>query len=34
VETLMYVGTSRAKTYLVVLIGQDAPQTVRAAFSA
>lgn len=33
VEALMYVGTSRAKTYLVVLMGQDAPQTVRAAFS-
>jgi len=24
-ESLLYVGTSRAKTYLVVLLGQDAP---------
>jgi hypothetical protein len=28
VETLMYIGASRAKAYLVVLLGQDAPQAV------
>ena len=28
-EALMYVGTSRAKTYLAVLLGQDAPAIVR-----
>jgi len=29
VEALMYVGTSRAKTYLVVLLEEDAPAFVR-----
>jgi len=32
-EALMYVGTSRAKTYLVVLLGQDAPGIVRDALA-
>jgi hypothetical protein len=31
VETLMYVGTSRAKAYLVVLLSVDAPEAVRQA---
>lgn len=30
-ETLMYVGTSRAKTYLVILVGQDAPPAIQTA---
>lgn len=30
-ETLMYVGTSRAKTYLVILVGQDAPPVIQTA---
>ena len=29
VDVLMYVGTSRAKHYLIVLQGQDAPSTVQ-----
>ncbi|MHB8598529.1 MAG: NERD domain-containing protein [Ktedonobacteraceae bacterium] len=33
-ESLMYVGTSRAKTYLVVLLGLDAPGIVRSALTA
>jgi hypothetical protein len=32
-EALMYVGMSRAKTYLVVLLGQDAPGIVRDALA-
>jgi hypothetical protein len=32
-ETLMYVGTSRAKAYLVVLISTNAPETIRKAFT-
>ena len=32
-EALMYVGTSRAKTYLVVLLGQDALGIVRDALA-
>ena len=31
VEMLLYVGTSRAKTYLVVLVDQNAPPVVRKA---
>jgi hypothetical protein len=30
-ESLMYVGTSRAKTYLAILVGQDAPTAIEAA---
>jgi len=33
IEVLMYVGTSRAKTYLVVLLDQSAPATVHQALS-
>lgn len=33
-EALMYVGMSRAKTYLAVLLGQDAPQVIRDALAA
>jgi superfamily I DNA/RNA helicase len=31
VEALMYVGTSRAKTYLVILVDKNAPEGVRTA---
>jgi len=33
IEVLMYVGTSRAKTYLVVLLDESAPATVHQALS-
>jgi hypothetical protein len=32
-ETLMYVGTSRAKAYLVVMLSIDAPEAVRQSLS-
>ncbi|RMD67580.1 hypothetical protein D6833_00025 [Candidatus Parcubacteria bacterium] len=34
IEALLYVGTSRARVYLVVLISQNAPDAVRRALSA
>jgi len=33
VEAIMYVGTSRAKSYLVLLLGQDMPPAVRDALT-
>lgn len=33
VEALMYVGTSRAKAYMIILLGRDAPAPVRDALS-
>jgi hypothetical protein len=33
VETLLYIGTSRARTYLVILVSNDAPAPIRNALT-